>query len=273
MLILNLYLAMSTWQLVQHLDFLQTDLNGLDASLESISNSEKRFWKNPSILEAEAVRTMGKKVDECYQTIIDDAQVICKIIDAIEVEESARRRKSVVLPSIDEVPAQVGSFFRGNVKLQAGTLPINCGSHAYELKQPKGGDFVCAKLNESFILMIVLMLEREKCLVYDPTDIEDGVKVIELENSQWTPLPTVLPEVPIARWEHERGSSVLSLWRTDTQSEWTTEFYSATVVERPCDRVTTDEATRGYVLDFGDELTDIVPEQFVVECPVAWWSK
>jgi hypothetical protein len=115
--------------------------------------------------------------------------------------------------------------------------------------------------------MIVVQFQNEICSVFDPTDVDGDIKVIDLRKDEWTPLPTVIPEKPLKRWEHAKESTVLSLWPSG-DGEWTTEFYKATVKMQPCERP--DNQERGYSLDFGDDSRAIVPEKFVVAFPDAW---
>lgn len=115
------------------------------------------------------------------------------------------------------------------------------------------------------ILMIVWKCDAENtCSVYDPTDIEAGIQIIEIDRKNVTPLPVIIPDKPLRRWEHAENAEVLSLWPNG--DDWTTEFYKARVVKRPCDRV--DEPERGYELEFekGAEHV-IVPEKFIAVFP------
>jgi hypothetical protein len=43
------------------------------------------------------------------------------------------------------------------------------------------GHFVCAKIRTSFILIIVVQFENDVCSVFDPTDVDDGIKLIHLK--------------------------------------------------------------------------------------------
>jgi hypothetical protein len=120
--------------------------------------------------------------------------------------------------------------------------------------------------------MVVLALHGDACTAYDAADV---ARLARLDKEQWVPLRTTIPERPTARVEHARGSTVLALWNpTGRADDWTTEFFSAAVVARPCDRAPGD--ARGYLLDFGhlgpaDGRREIVvPEQFVVADSEGW---
>lgn len=114
--------------------------------------------------------------------------------------------------------------------------------------------------------MIVVQFENDVCSVFDPTDVDDGIKLIHLKKDEWTPLPTVIPEKPLERWEHGKETTVLLLWPNG--GECTTEFYRATVEQQPCERA--NDGERGHSLDFGDGSPVIVPGKFVVACPEIW---
>jgi hypothetical protein len=161
-------------------------------------------------------------------------------------------------------------FFKGKLKKKTAPLPSNCGCYAFRTQNPLRDSFVCANINGEYLLMIVLQYENEIVTVYDPTDVDNGIKGIDLRKDQWTPLPTMLPEKPIKRWEHAKDCIVLSLW-PNGDGQWTTEFYKAIVRKQPCERPETEE--RGYELEFEGNKTVAVPEAFVVTFPEEWKKK
>lgn len=252
--------------LIRHLSKLHTDITALDSLIGSLSESEIRFRQHPSVVAAEELETSENSVAERYREALDNVQSIHRLIEVM-LSNKDRPQTTPELPTVPEVQALMTRFFKGtHIRYQSGTVAVNCGCYAHKVKQPKSGDFVCAHCHDSWVLMIVLKFQGGECFAYDPTDVDAGIKVVKLEMDDWTPLPTIIPQQPAAKWEYSKGTKVLSLWRTDVH-EWTTEFYKATVVERPCDRALDDPASRGYLLDFGDDNQDVVPEQFVVTFP------
>jgi hypothetical protein len=169
------------------------------------------------------------------------------------------------------------TFFIGKIKTRGSPMPIYCGCYAWKVKNPHYGHFICARMNGSFLLMIVSSFEHQICSAFDPTNIADGIKLISLVEEDWTPLPTVIPDRPLGRWEHSKDAVVLSLWNeTGSDDGWSTEFFTAKVVARPSDRA--GESERGYLLNFCESVNErdavrIVPEQFVVGFPNEWKKK
>lgn len=252
--------------LLEQLNNLKTSVTNLDASVESLINGEAQFRNEPSVESADEIRDLEGSVAENYHRILEYIQSVSKALDALP--EHTGTEVDPNLPSREEVHQLMGRFFKGSIRRQSTGLPLNCGCNSHKIKHPQKGDFVCARYHNTCILMIVLEFKTDSCRLYDPTDIDGGIKWVELGMDDWTPLPTVIPERPTAKWEYSRGSQVLSLWRSDPHTEWTTEFYKALVLERPCDR--SDFQSRGYLLDFGDGVTDVVPEQFIVAFPNGW---
>ena len=252
-------------QLIPQLSKLETDVTKLDGSILSLSQTEGRFRHSPSVQIADELERLENAIAEQYHETLDQIQTIFKTIDSLAGNGSPLDE----LPRVEEVQSLIAQFFKGNhIQYQSGVISMNCGCHAHRMKRPKPGDFVCANYHGSSILMIVLKFVDKECFVYDPTDLSHGINVVKLGLEDWTPLPTIMPEKPMSKCEYSRGSKVLSLWRSDEESEWTTEFYKATVVERPCDRLSNQ--SRGYLLDFGDDCRDVVPERFVVAVPEGW---
>lgn len=262
---------MKSGLLIQHLSKLQANLATLDTLVTSLSESEMRFRQHPSVVTAEELETSENSLAEGYRETLEDVNSIHRLIETMRLTERKPPAPTADLPTIQEVQTLMAQFFKGTlIRHQSGTIAVNCGCHADKMKQPKPGDFVCAHCHGSSILMIVLKFERQVCFVYDPTDIDNGIKVVKLNLDEWAPLPTIIPLNPSPKWEYSKGTKVLSLWRPDVHSEWTTEFYTATVIDRPCDRISDDPKSRGYLLDFGEGSRDIVPEQFVVTLPEGW---
>jgi hypothetical protein len=210
-------------------------------------------------------QTINQQYADTQQGIRDLLQLAEAMLTQSQMASAPSGRPSTL--SRDEVQGMMNSFFKGGIKKRSAPIPTYCGCYAWRNPIAHYGHFVCANLRNSYILMIVVQFENDVCSVFDPTDVDDGIKIIELKKDEWTPLPTVIPEKPLKRWEHAKDSTVLSLWPNG--DEWTTEFYKATVRLQPCERP--DHEERGYLLHFdSDVLPVIVPEKFVVAFPDTW---
>jgi hypothetical protein len=171
------------------------------------------------------------------------------------------------LPSADEVERMRSDFFGREMHCRSAPIPNWSGCYAAKMPNVKYGMFVCARSSGTYMLMIVLQEFADKLIsAFDPTEVKDGIKVVELPKSEWTPLPTVFPENPTKRWEHARGTTILSLFPLD-DGEWTTVFYEAVVKQQPSER--TDDK-RLYSLLFDDGSQADVGEQFVVGILDEW---
>jgi hypothetical protein len=196
------------------------------------------------------------------------AKSIKSLADLLSTVERIAGPPSMQPPTADEARAKLLAFLSENPPVRQSPLPPKLRGKS----GARPGCFICARFRAAFCLMVVIALEGEICTAYDASDT---ARIAKLESRKWVPLTTALPEKPTPRLEFTRGALVLAMWnRTDRKGDWTTEFFAATVVSRPCDR--TGEDTRGYLLDFRD-LSDvegrkriIVPEQFVVADAEGW---
>ena len=59
--------------------------------------------------------------------------------------------------------------------------------------------------------MMVYKYENDTVYIIDTYANSSTTDVIELKSDQWTPLPTIIPEKPTARWEHAKNDKVLAL--------------------------------------------------------------
>jgi hypothetical protein len=247
------------------------NIDSLAHSIKSMEAREVSIQQHPTDIQSKVgeVQRLHRTIDQQYldtqQCIRDLLQLGETLLTQSQATSTPSGRPS--LPSRDEVQAMMNTFFKGGIKKRIAPIPTYCGCYAWRNPVAHYGHFVCANLRNSYILMIVVQFENDVCSVFDPTDVDDGIKIIELKKDEWTPLPTVIPEKPLKRWEHAKESTVLSLWPNG--EEWTTEFYKATVKLQPCERP--DHEERGYLLDFESDVSPvIVPEKFVVAFPDGW---
>ena len=235
----------------------------LNSVLRSIQSCVEQ--KNSQAVPGELERIRSKveeRYDQALGSVTDVLQLVSSILN--RPREAAPLRTGA--PSPDDVHTMMLNFFKKELPTRSPPLPTHCGCYAHKISAPEWGQFVCAHVKESFILMIVVKAqENGECSVFDPADVGGGVNVIELQRENWTALPTVIPMRPLQRWEFPVGAEVLSLWPNG--EEWTTEFYRATVVSTPHQRRKADD--RGYELSFDGEVK-VVPEKFVVALKKEW---
>lgn len=258
-------------ELTQKLNEMMSSVNELNTFLSILSKRESSFYQNPNQIVHEEILVLEKRITENYRNSLEGVSSLISIVESHLISNPPQDNgTSTFLPSKEEVQSQLTNLFKGKIKTRQAPIPVNCGCYAYRVKTPNPGHFICVNVKKQFFLMIVYHYENEICRAYDPVDIDNGIKLIELTNDEWTPLPTIIPERPLARWEHSRASKVLALWPNG--EDWTTAFYPAQVISRPCDQTDqeVEEKGRGYELDFGDETVFTVPEQFVVSLPESW---
>jgi hypothetical protein len=246
---------------------LRHTLDLLETSVRSISDREQNFQQSHSDYPAKIadINRLRRAIENHYKDASIYAKDIVQMIESLRKEEVQEPTESGAQPpSADRVQKMMQDFFTGEIKHRSAPIPTYCGCYAFRAPKANFGNFVCANIKGSYILMIVLESSADTCSVFDPTENEPTI--IKLNKDEWTPLPTVIPEKPLKRWEHAKGSTVLSLWRN--RDEWTTEFYKALVKLPPCERPETEE--RGYTLDFGENNVMNVPEKFVVTFPDSW---
>ncbi|OHT07851.1 hypothetical protein TRFO_23796 [Tritrichomonas foetus] len=255
-------------ELVTNLEMIHKNIKDLNHNIITLSKSEHDFNQNPSLLIIDTIDKQEVTIANSFHSIVKHFKETLLILNSlINEEENQIVNNSLRVPTTGEIQTMLNEFLKGNIKRCSAPYPTNCGCYAQKIKKPHPGDFICANYNNSFILMIVLKFEKQICYVCDPTTNESKLAIIELKIDDWTPLPTIIPETPISRYEHWRQSEVLALWQEN--GEWTTVFYPAKVVKRPSDKPS-DDQVRGYTLDFGENMVINVPEQFIVWYPESW---
>ena len=201
---------------------------------------------------------------------IEIIELLNKLINNMSSSSNNGNHNKLLDPQ--EIKEMVKLFFTEKIKIKTPPFSPYCGCNAYKNKKVKEGAFICARIIQDhkpyYFLYIIASIENGVCQAFDPTaeEIDHEIKLVTLQDDDWTPLPTIFPEKPVKRWEHTENSTVLSLF--PESGEWTTEFYLATVIKAPCQRAESEK--RGYELEFEDHSRYIVPEKFVVHYPENW---
>ncbi|EAY20641.1 hypothetical protein TVAG_163370 [Trichomonas vaginalis G3] len=261
-------------ELINKINEAYSSLSDVNTFIASLAKTEEAFFASiyPSTLE---IQGLERSILDSYDNAQNKVRTLHTVLESLlKLDKSDTGEQN--LPSHEEVQNLLTTFFKGKIKTKSAPLPMHCGCYSYKLKTPAPGSFVCHHSEKGNILMTVLSYKNNVCSVYDPTDIAAGINVIDLQENEWTPLPIVIPEKPISRWEYAKGADVLALWPNEgDELGWTTVFYPAKVCQRPYDQADdgSENFVRGYLLDFGEGSTSIVPEQFVVNYPDAWRPK
>ncbi|OHT10211.1 hypothetical protein TRFO_20495 [Tritrichomonas foetus] len=262
-------------------DNLKLHSNNTKNAIEYLNRNLKKLSESNCQLNQNSHGSQKKDTERIHHLIIgqfnksfDEITQVIKITENLLNEANRNNSNSNEnrLPSVKDVKENLKSFFIDKIKTKSSPIPTYCGCYAYKNRNIKEGSFICARIitdgKSHFYLYMTTKHENGFCEAFDPTadDLEKEIKVVQFKDDDWTPLPTIIPERPIKRWEHTKSSTVLSLF--PEAGEWTTEFYLAKVLAQPSERSDSDE--RGYELEFEDNSVHIVSEKFVVYYPPHW---
>lgn len=243
--------------------------------IKGVENLETSFRANKTSANADKLIRGVETLEAKYESSLTNVSQLIDMIDNM-IKKSSPANDSIAtsLPSPESVNDMVKNFFMEKIKTRPSPTPIFAGCYAYKNKNPKPNSFICARYNDFFPLMITLAYDQQTRILtlINATDVEvNGVQPIQLTSlDDWTPLPTIIPDKPIGRWEHSKNSEILSLYKQNERDDsWTNRFFKATVIKRPCDK-SQEPGERGYLLDFGENIQQNVPEQFVVNLPESW---
>lgn len=238
----------------------------------AIAKTEQKFLSNPSLAAAEEFQKIDVSTTECYKTSLQSVSTVLSCIEMLMKQEGANQIGEHRTTE-SEVSSKLANFFLGRIKTKPPPLHEYHGCFPHKATTFRRDQFICAKAHDTYILMIIEKWENKICTAYDPTNIAGGIRLEQLPEGTWTPLPTILPNLPHGRWEFPCGAPVLSLMvEPGKMSNWSCEFYKAVVVARPCDGIPEGQE-RGYLLNFGTEDNPMIariPEQFVVAHPQVW---
>jgi hypothetical protein len=245
-------------------------VNTIDGTIESVKRLEQQAQQSPSEAQAkiQSIERVATIVDGQYDEAQQLIGSVLKLLEAMRTavpSHSPAPFDAASLPSASEVQRNLLDFFRGDIKRMIAPIPNYAGCYARRIPNVAPGSFVCARLRNAYVLMVMWRSDGNAYDLYDPGDLSDGVKPVTLPKEDWTPLPTIITEKPLKRWEYSKNSPVLALRRSG--DAWTTEFFQAVIAQQPCERP--DEEPRGYRLRFEDG-EQIVPEKFVAVYSEEW---
>jgi hypothetical protein len=243
-----------------------TQIAELNGAIHTLLSTERVLRNSPSPGAAEEFQVRNAAASFLYEKSLKSISALLSSVEVLTGPAPSEVNGSA--PSAQEAHVKLLTFFLTRPPNRPATFPANSRGK----RGTRPGHFICARYRNAFCLMVVLSIQGEVCSAYDPTDVS---RVAKLDGKMWVPLTTTLPEKPAGRLEFSQGAHVLSMWNpTGGREDWSTEFFAAMVIMRPCDRMT--EELRGYVLDFGDmglaedKNRIVVPEQFVVADSEGW---
>ena len=248
-------------------------IDEINTLISGISRSEESLRQNKQLGTAEQLELSIERVKERYSESIRGVGRLINVADGLIQHYNARSGSNAeILPSADSFRNSVKNFLIEGIKMKSAPIPQTCGCYSYKNTLMKPGMAICALHGDEFILAFVHQMSKEgnSMVALTPIGMGDAVRTIELRKGEWTPLPTMIPDKPIARWEFSVNANVLSLFKQnmDDDYSWTMNFYKATVIKRPCDKI--DSGERGYLLSFGNDIQQNVPEKYVTHLSDAW---
>lgn len=240
-----------------------TSIKNLDLIATQALAKEIEFDSVPTQNSYSDCKNMYKQVNESLTTTINK---LMETIDAVDVLLNQKKDQLEIkddsIPTQPEIEGLLMKLFRGKPKEAGSPIPQYCGRFAYKIPEFKQNHFLCARISQQFVLVIVFKQVKDTVTVYDPYDTYPP-KLMDLNKSEVTPLPTIIPFRPMPRWEFTIGNNVLFIL-PEPHSKY---FHSARVIKRPSD----NKDSRDYWLEVdgsGEQIS--VPEQFVVEYHKRW---
>lgn len=249
-------------QLWKELKQTVSDISLLNSLIDQIKMKENEFLQKKDQNTANDCQSFYMMIDQSYEHSINRVNNALSLLDTV-FEQNSHQDKITenILPSNAQIRDMLMNFYHGKPKTIVAPVPNFCGCHSNRIKTPSPNQFICARVDDQFKLMVVFKFQTDTVYAFDPYSDPNDLK--ELKPDQWAALPTILPDKPIARWEFARNNKVFALLPIKNSNT----FHPATVISRPVDHVNSENPTqeRGYILDFGEDIgSHLVPEQFVV---------
>lgn len=252
--------------IIQNLENSLSTVEKLNTSLKGFSNSRQTFLSSPDPESAKQFFGLDQAINTLYQ---DSLNSISKLLINIETQMNSNPQTNL---SNNQLHQMLDNFYKTPLIPKSGPLPNYAGIFAYNRKKPAPRQFICARIKKNFFLMLIVKGNDKEVYCVDPASTENQVTINTVQNNDWMPLTSIIPEKPNPKYECSKGGHVLSLYLSD--DGWTSEFYEAIVILSPSDNNRLNHG-RGYTLDFGSDgmTNDIVPnipEQYVVKFPESW---
>lgn len=258
-------------ELKQKVEYAIRSIKRLNECLIAIEQTEQRFLRDPTHVQAEALKKIDAEILRQYKESIDGVTAVLNYdIGHQEVSTGAPASES-------DVKNMLRKFFLEEIKKQGAPIASSCGCWARKVTELRPGNFICVRHDGKFKLMVVKEWTPQGITAYDMSQVDSGPPVVEFKQEDCTLLPTMIPLKPLPRWEHAQQSTVLALPIERDGKTWPTIFEEAVVVSRPCDGNCDDGSgareKRGYLLEFTDGVRRVVPEQFVAYYRENWQQK
>lgn len=255
----NTYFSTNSEEALFHLAEVQRDESETKRKLEELS---KLFEDTNEVTESMEVdltnltneylslaRLKKKLADYC----------LC-LLERSKREFDKEKEKMVSLNSTN-FSQVIFNYFSSQIALEEEPYSENCGNIRRPNYNFKMGSFACLrKRKDDYILvMIAYPTDDERWVVYDAAPTDGTILQYTAKPHMLFPMTTSLPSKLGTDIELHEGDHVLSLWREDVNSIWTTQFYYGEIIENPKER------GLGYKIRFDeDQSVELVPEHFVV---------
>ena len=242
-------------------------LQELNSLLALSVNKEETFIRTPSqslLTEIKDIRSTTLDQFEKSARSIDET---LRLIEELIIQKSSNEiPQNSLLFSKKEISHMVYQLFKTPIKTIGIPIPRDVGCNAYRKRKIERGEFVCAKVAPNdFQLMIAIKQNGSNLLCVAPAN---ETAIMEFSESEWTALPTLVPQKPSARHEFAKNAQVLALV-AGSDEYVQTAFVPGVVVSKPSDPQPEGFLETVYSIKIEDESV-WVPQKFVIKYPDNW---
>ena len=255
----NTYFSDNSKDAFLHLAELQRDISETIRKIRKLSDLQKNTKKVTETMQADLVNLTNEYISlvKFESTLINH----CNNLLDHEKDEFDQQKDKMISLNSKKFSKMAVDYFSSQIILEDEPYSEDCGN----IKRPNHdfiiGSFACLrKKKDDFILvMIAYPTDDNRWVVYDAAPTDGTIITYTAKPHMLFPMTTSLPSKLGTDLELNEGDRVLSLWREDESSIWTTQFYYGTIIENPVQR------GQGYKIRFDeDESEELVPEHFVI---------
>lgn len=255
----NTFFSSNSKEAFFHLAELQRDISETIRKIRKLSDIQKNTKKVTESMQAD----LANLTNEYISLVKLESALISHCQDLLdhEKEEFEQQKERMISLNSKKFSKLSIEYFSSQVILEDEPYSEDCGN----IKRPNHdlviGSFACLrKKKDDFILvMIAYPTDDNRWVVYDAAPTDGTIITYTAKPHMIFPMTTSLPSKLGTELELGVGDRVLSLWREDETSIWTTQFYYGTIIENPQQR------GQGYKIRFDeDQSEELVPEHFVI---------
>lgn len=181
-----------------------------------------------------------------------------------EKEKMNIRRETMKKMTSKKFNQEISNYFTKEIRYENKPYSKTCGNNFRPNIDFEMGSFACfnRKKNDYILVMIAYPIEKNTWIVYD-AEPSSNISKYRAKPNMLFPMTTSLPLELRTDLEVKEGDHVLSLWREDEDSEWTTQFYGGEIIEVP------EERGKGYKIRYDEDQSElVVPERFIISLDV-----